>query len=156
MIIKNVKLNDKEEINKFLTTVIPTQHNLVKEGTSTYDGYNHVNEEAMSSIINTFKNMTDNKYEVIDMWCNIYKKGGHVIPHNHLSDITKDSKWLAGIYNFKKPKDSGDLYLNDKKVELVEDDFILFEIDDKHYTTKNLVDDIRIVFSVNMKEKQNA
>ena len=41
----------------------------------------------------------------------------------------------------------------EKEIDIKEDDFVIFDIADTHYTTKNLSNQSKIVFSVNMKEK---
>ena len=70
--------------------------------------------------------------------------------------LSKDvkNKYLAGVYYFKKPKKSGKLVIKEKEIDTKEDDFVIFNIADTHYTTKNLSNQSKIVFSVNMKEKK--
>ena len=41
-----------------------------------------------------------------------------------------------------------------ENIDIKEDDFVIFDIADTHYTTKNLSNQSKIVFSVNMKEKK--
>ena len=154
VIITNTKIKNKKEIMNFINKHESIDHVLVENGSSTYDSHNLKNEKVLSNICKTFYKLTDNKFEILELWFNKYRKGGYVKPHNHLpvnGDIK--NKYLAGVYYFKKPKNSGKLVIEGKEIDTNEDDFVLFNITDTHYTTKNLSNQSRIVFSVNMKEK---
>ena len=153
MIIINTKIKNKKEIMNFVNKHKSIKHGLVENGSSTYDSHNLKNEKVLSNICNTFKKMTDNKFEILELWFNKYYKGGYVKPHNHSNGDVKN-KYLAGVYYFKKPKNSGNLVIKEKEIDIKEDDFVIFDIADTHYTTKNLSNQSKIVFSVNMKEKK--
>ena len=129
------------------------EHDFVENGSSTYDSHNLKNEKVLSNICKTFKKITDNKFEILELWFNKYDKGGYVKPHNHSNGDVKN-KYLAGVYYFKKPKNSGKLVIKEKEIYTKENDFVIFNIADTHYTTKNLSNQSKIVFSVNMKEKK--
>ena len=152
MIISIIQIKNKKEIMKFVSKHKSINHNLVENGSSTYDSHNLKSEKVLSSICKTFLKLTDNKFEILELWFNKYRKGGYVKPHNHLpinGDIK--NKYLTGVYYFKKPKKSGTLVINQKKIDAEEDDFVIFNVDDTHHTTKNLSNQNKIVFSVNMK-----
>ena len=152
MIISNIQIKNKKEIMKFVSKHKSINHNLVENDSSTYDSHNLKSEKVLSSICKTFLKLTDNKFEILELWFNKYRKGGYVKPHNHLpinGDIK--NKYLTGVYYFKKPKKSGTLVINQKKINAEEDDFVIFNVDDIHHTTKNLSNQNKIVFSVNMK-----
>ena len=152
MIISNIQIKNKKEIMKFVSKHKSINHNLIENGSSTYDSHNLKNEKVLSSICKTFLKLTNDKFKILELWFNKYRKGGYVKPHNHLpvnGDIK--NKYLTGVYYFKKPQKSGTLVINQKKIDAKEDDFVIFNVDDTHYTTKNLSNQNKIVFSVNMK-----
>ena len=129
------------------------QHNLVLNGTSTYDSY-HLknNDEALNIIVKKFLNMAGKKYRLLEIWANRYKKGGCVKKHNHLPSVKElyDVPCKSGVYFFKKPKLSGDFVLNGEKQNVEEGDIILFDCDKEHYSLPNSSNEERIVFSINM------
>jgi len=150
MIIDNIQIKNKKEIMKFVNKHKSSNHNFIENGSSTYDSYNLKNEKVLSSICKTFKKLTDNKFEILELWFNKYHKGGYVKPHDHSNGDIKNN-CLTGVYYFKKPKNSGKLIINQKEIDVKEDDFVVFNIDDTHYTTKNLSNQNKIIFGVNMK-----
>ena len=152
MFVTNIILDNKMEIMNFINKHKSSEHTLVENGSSTYDTHNLKHEKVLSSICETFKKITNNKFEIIELWFNKYDKGGYVKPHNHSNGDTK-IKYLTGVYYFKKPKNSGELIIKEKEIDIKENDFVIFDITDTHYTTKNLSNKTKIVFSVNMKEQ---
>jgi len=152
IVISNIQIKNKKEIMNFVSKHESINHGLIENGSSTYDSHNLKNEKILSNVCETFKKITNNKFEILELWFNKYSKGGYVKSHNHSNGDIKN-KYLAGVYYFKKPKNSGKLVINEKEIDTKEDDFVVFNIDDTHYTTKNLSNKSKIVFSVNMKEK---
>jgi hypothetical protein len=155
---ENIKIDNKQKILNeiYKKTNVPMlndilQHDLVENGVSTYK-YKLQDLDEFTSIIDTFKKLSKGDYEVVDFWFNKYNKEGFVKPHNHKPIKDIDSKWLAGVYYILKNKDSGNLVLNKKEIDILEDDFLLFDIEDIHYSLPNKSNE-RIVFSINMKEK---
>ena len=153
---ENIKLSNKEQIlnkinekSKFPMAKNLMKHELVENGLSSYN-YDLGSIEVFAPIIKTFKNLSNNKYEVTDFWFNRYDKDGFVKPHNH-KPIGSNKKWLSGVYYFNKKKDAGNIVIKNKEIDVNEDDFILFDSEDNHYSLPNKLNE-RIVFSINMKE----
>jgi len=148
--LDNVK---KEPLVNRIKSLFSVNHNLVVNGLSSYvmpHDYSAFKE--FKQLVNEIHLILP-KYKIVDMWFNIYTKGGYVKKHNHTSEATSKNSWLCGVYNLHKPLNSGDFYLNDNKIEAQEGDFITFLPKDNHYTTENQNNDIRIVISFNfMKE----
>ena len=154
---ENIKLSNKEEILKKINekTSIPMseeilKHNLVENGLSSYQ-FKLQGSDVFKPIIETFKKLSKGNYEVVDFWFNKYNKEGFVKPHNHKPVEDRDSNWLAGVYYPVKDRESGNLVLNKKEINVQEDDFILFDIEDIHYSLPSKSNE-RIVFSINMRE----
>jgi len=154
---ENIKLNNKEQILKKInekTNVAISKdilkHDLVENGVSSYR-FNLDDSDEFKSIINTFKKLSKGNYEVVDFWFNKYNKEGFVKPHNHKPSKDKNLNWLAGVYYPLKDKNSGNLILNKKELDIQEDDFVLFDSEDIHYSLPNKSNE-RVVFSINMKE----
>tara|TARA_R110001592_G_scaffold200651_1_gene449512 strand:+ start:758 stop:1246 length:489 start_codon:yes stop_codon:yes gene_type:complete len=154
---ENIKLSNKEEIlNKINEqTNVPMskeifKHKLIENGISSYD-FKTQDTNEFTSIIDTFKKLSKGNYKVVDFWFNKYNKEGCVKPHNHKPIEDNDLNWLAGVYYPLKDKNSGNLILNKKELNIQEDDFILFDIEDIHSSLPNKSNE-RIVFSINMKE----
>ena len=156
---ENIKLSNKEAIIKMVQekTNIPMvdelfKHNLVEHGVSSYN-YKLQEIKEFEPIINSFEKLVDNKYDVKDFWFNKYKKEGYVIPHNHKPvDGSSGKDWVTGVYYLKKKENSGDLVVNEKTITIKEDDFIVFDALDIHYSLPNKEEDDRIIFSINMKK----
>lgn len=157
---KNIKLSNKDKIlevinekSNFPMVEDLMKHNLVENGISTYN-YDLGTIEVFEPIIEVFKKFSGNKFEVTDFWFNKYKKNGFVKPHNH-QPVGSNIKWLSGVYYFSKKENSGNIVINDKELNIIEDDFILFDAEDVHYSKPNNEDSQRIVFSINLREKNN-
>jgi hypothetical protein len=151
---ENIKLDNKLDILNSVNAKLKLpegilKHQLVENGISTYK-FKLQDAPEYNTIINAFKKLSNNQYEIVDLWFNKYDKDGYVKPHNHKPLENNDSKWLAGIYYLIKNKDSGNLVLNKQEIQVKEDDFILFDIEDMHYSLPNKSKE-RIVFSVNMR-----
>jgi len=157
---ENIKLSNKETIIKIVQekTNIPMgeelfKHNLVEYGVSSYN-YKLQDVKEFEPIIDTFKKLVNNKYKVKDFWFNKYKKNGYVIPHNHKPvDGSSVDDWVTGVYYLKKKPNSGNLVVNKKTINIKEDDFIVFDALDIHYSLPNKDEDDRIIFSINMKRE---
>ena len=63
---------------------------------------------------------------------------------------TLDMKLKTGVYYFNKEKDSGNLIIEKEKIEIKEDDFLIFDSKLNHYSEPNENKKERIVFSINM------
>tara|TARA_R100000455_G_C6244946_1_gene102908 strand:- start:387 stop:869 length:483 start_codon:yes stop_codon:yes gene_type:complete len=153
---ENIKLSNKKEILKMINKTTNTshafKHNLVESGISTYD-YDLKKVDVFKSIINTFIKLAKGGFEAIDFWFNKYKNNGYVKPHNHVAvDGTPNKDCLVGVYYFKKKDKSGDLVVNKKKIKIKEDDFLIFDTADVHYSLPNKTNQERIVFSINMRK----
>ena len=99
--------------------------------------------------------MAGDDYYVIDFWANKYKNKGFVKPHNHypngpdisFNEKAEEMKLKTGVYYFKK--ESGNLVIEEKPIEVKEDDFIVFDSKLNHWSEPNDAEE-RIVFSINM------
>ena len=158
---ENIKLSNKDKILEVINekTNFPMvnelmKHNLVENGLSTYD-FDLGTIEAFTPITETFKKLSGDKYEVVDFWFNKYDKEGFVKPHNH-QPVGSNINWLSGVYYFSKQPNSGNIVINDNEINILEDDFILFDAKDMHYSKPNKEDNQRIIFSINLREKKNA
>lgn len=158
---KNIKLSNKDKIlevinekSNFPMVKELMKHDLVENGLSTYN-YDLGTIEVFTPIIETFKKLSGDKYEVTDFWFNKYDKEGFVKPHRH-QPPESNIKWLSGVYYFNKKSNSGNIVINDEEINIIEDDFILFDAKYIHYSKPNKEDNQRIIFSINLREKQNA
>ena len=99
--------------------------------------------------------MAGDDYYVIDFWANKYKNKGFVKSHNHypngpdifFNEKAEEMKLKTGVYYFKK--ESGNLVIEEKPIEVKEDDFIVFDSKLNHWSEPNDAEE-RIVFSINM------
>ena len=148
MKIFKIKIENKDELVKRIYEITSLKHDLVVHGGSSYNTpYNYGEDPAFTNLLNKILSVVENNYKVEDVWFNIYKTGGYVKEHNHLSE--KYSNQKTGVYYLKKPVNSGELYIENEKIELSEDDFIIFGGEKNHYTSKNKTNEDRIVVSFN-------
>jgi hypothetical protein len=150
---KNFKLKNKEDINKVLKTIMFSKHTLVNKGVSTYNSLvDYYPYKVFDKIINKFICLAGKDYHVLEFWINIYEKGGFVKEHNHTTDVPEliDVPMKSGAYYFKKPANSGNIIIDNKLIKVKEGDILLFNSDQNHYTEKNLSNEQRIVFSINL------
>ena len=151
---QNVLLSDRESILRSINRTQLSPHPLIKGSGS---GSTYSNEMRMwtidpfTSISKVFLDLSGG-CEITDMWFNVYKPGDCVLPHNHLpqSEPFLGKKFKVGAYYFKKSKDGGNLVINDKEVNISENDFVIFDACDNHWSLKNMSSDDRIVFSANI------
>ena len=161
MIKYKIIVKNKKELIERIQKISSKDHDLVINGFSSYSvPYNYGADTAFDSLIKSVFEILKNKYknniyEIIDMWFNIYKKGGYVKEHNHTSKKYEKSDLKTGIFYLKKPLNSGELYINNKEIKLNENDFIIFDAEENHYTTKNKTNEDRIVISFNFLRSYN-
>jgi len=150
--IHHIHNESKQSIIDLVYNLVNSSHNLVVNGASSYNiKYDYSKHTEFNTLISTIlSNVPD--YSIYDMWFNIYSKGGYVKSHHHSSPATEKHPWLCGVYNLKKPKNSGDFYLNNVKTITKEDDLLIFKPTDIHYTTPNLSQEDRIVLSFNFRK----
>mgnify|MGYP003134266395 CR=1 FL=1 len=159
-VIINHRFNNKDKIEHQLNSILFTNHNLidVDKGGSTFN-YKipiHITNSIFQPIVDKFINMAGDDYYVIDFWANKYKNKGYVKPHNHypngpdifFNEKAEQMKLKTGVYYFKK--NSGNLIIEDKPIEIKEDDFIIFDSKLNHCSEPNNDAYPRIVFSINM------
>lgn len=157
--IINHKFNNKNQIEKQLNTILFNNHALIDldKGGSTFN-YNipiHITHSIFQPIVDKFISMAGDDYYVIDFWANKYKNKGFVKPHNHypngpdifFNEKAEEMKLKTGVYYFKK--ESGNLVIEEKPIEVKEDDFIVFDSKLNHWSEPNDAKE-RIVFSINM------
>jgi len=158
--ILNLKFNNKDELEKQLNTVLFENHNLIDfdKGNSTFNFKIpiHITYPIFQPIVDQFLKMAGDDYYVIDFWANKYKNKGYVKSHNHypsgpdifFKEKAEQMKLKTGVYYFKK--NSGNLIIEDKLIEIKEDDFIIFDSKLNHCSEPNNNEHLRIVFSINM------
>ena len=152
--IFDYKPSNKDQISDYIDKIKFDNHLLVNDGLSTYNFVlEYQKYPFLNDIIEKFKKEAGKHYYLIDIWCNIYYKGGYVKKHNHFDSslpFLKDVSLVSGVYYFKKPSNSGDLILDNQKTSLKEDDCILFDSKINHSSTSNLSKENRIIFSLNL------
>ena len=143
---------DKQSIIELIYSLFKSSHSLVVNGRSSYGSkYDYSKHKEFEPLVKQILSIVPD-YQIYDMWFNVYQTGGYVKAHNHSSVHTENHPWLCGVYNLKKPKNSGDFYLNDNKIEAQEGDFFIFTPNDIHYTTQNQSKEDRIVLSFNFRK----
>ena len=149
--IHDFKVENKEDIKNFLkTSNIFSPHQLVTgNALSTYQLYGKlfrldVFDKLANSIMDIVKSF-------VDMWANVNLLNTNVRPHNHFSEQYPNS--VVGVYYLTKPKDSGNLIIEDTEVEINEDDLIFFDDVDMHWSKKNESNQHRFAISFNMNKQ---
>ena len=154
MLVKDkLLLKDKGSVLVDMLKIRLDEYFFVENGSSTFNSnYNFDSFKSFEPILDKFKKMAGEGFNATDFWFNVYQKGGYVKPHDHRTphDNIKHVEHKVGAYYFKKPKNSGNLVINDEEYEIEEDDIILFKNTDIHYSKPNNTDCERIVFSVNL------
>lgn len=149
--------SSKNKILDYINQIKFNNHKLVEQGLSTYDFIlEYQKYPFLSNIVKKFKKEAGKDYYLLDLWCNVYNKNGYVKEHNHhdtCNNMLKNIPQISGVYNIKKPVNSGDLILDGHKTNLKEDECILFDSRINHSSTPNLSEDTRIIFSINMAYK---
>ena len=130
----------KKKILDYINKIQFNNHKLVEKGFSTYDFILEYQKYSfLSNIVKKFEKEVGKDYYLLDLWCNVYNKGGYVKEHNHydINSSLKNIHQISGVYNVKKP----------------ENDCILFDSSINHSSTPNLSDETRVVFSINLAYK---
>lgn len=157
MILKTqLKLKNKKQI---IDTVYKmesqlTKHESVVKGKSSYyqcqiyEKY----EDVFIPIVEQFKKMAGEGFNVFEFWVQIYKTGGYVLKHNHLPSFPelKDVPMRAGVYYLQKPKNGGNINIDNLWYDVKEDDMIMFGNHLDHYTEPNKSKKDRIICSINL------
>lgn len=156
-----INIENKNQLIDRIYQITSNKHDLVVFGSSSYSTpYNYSNDSLFNNLIkaisNTLYNHFNNSYRIEDMWFNIYKTGGYVKEHNHLSEKYKNLDFLTGVFYLKKPSNSGELYINKKEIKLKEDDFIIFDAKENHFSTENKSEEDKIVISFNFLKEKNT
>tara|TARA_R110002051_G_scaffold287825_1_gene350601 strand:- start:2304 stop:2831 length:528 start_codon:yes stop_codon:yes gene_type:complete len=152
VLIKNIKIKDKDSISQVVNHLSFKKHALVDKGFSTYNVPHLEQTKVFQPIIDTFLKLAGSDYKLLDIWCNVYKKGGYVKLHQHHDPVgpLKDIPQKSGVYYFKKPEDSGNLLLEGFSLQTKEDDFVIFNSKTMHGSEKNISNADRIIFSINL------
>lgn len=160
-LINNI-FSNKIDIKKTLDNILFTDHDLIdsSKGKSTFNSSIpiHITHIVFQPIVDQFLKMAGDDYYVIDFWANIYKNKGFVKSHNHVpkgNDLffnskTEDMKLKTGVYYFTKPEKSGNIVIENKEINVKENDFIIFDSSLNHYSIPNETNKDRIVFSINI------
>lgn len=146
--------NNKIILNYILENIKFTNHGLLSEGVSSYNSlvdYSECNG-LFIPYIDKFIAMSGKGFSVLDFWINIVKPGGYTKTHNHITLIEelKDVTMKTGVFYLKKPKNSGNIVIEDNVYKIKENDIIIFEPWMNHKTEQNKSKENRIIFSVNM------
>jgi len=153
--IKNFKVKNKEDIKNFLKhSSIFSPHQLVTgNGLSSYDYYGKLFQQfgVFDDLANSIIDI--NPMPFLDMWANVNPPGTHVKPHDHFT--AKHPNSVVGVYYLTKPINSGNLIIEDTEIEIDEDDLVLFNDVDTHWSQKNESTENRIAISFNMNHKHH-
>ena len=87
------------------------------------------------------------KYSIMDMWVNITPPDSYIKPHHHLNSEFPNS--FAGVYYLKKPKNSGNLFIEGNEIQIEEYDLVVFQGKRMHWTAPNKSLNNRIALSFN-------
>ena len=149
MIKKDVlKIKKKKEIMYSINQIPFKSHGLVIKGVSTYDYIIKDFDIIFKEITDKFLLMVGSSYHIIDFWINKYFYKGCVNKHNHPTDKKLIAK--TGVFYFKQPKKGGDLVIDNKNINMKEEDIVIFNPDQFHWSEPNLSKQEKIIFSVNM------
>jgi len=153
MIHRNFKLKNRNQIKEVLKKINVDNHQLVEKGYSSYSTVlDYEKFGVFDKIIEKFLKLAGKNFNIVDFWINIYFKNGYVKKHNHTTSIKKLEKvpLKTGVYYFEKPRNSGNIVVNNRLIKVRQEDMIIFEGKNIHYSEKNLSVFPRIIFSVNM------
>jgi len=154
MIIKEkFEISNRKEIKKLIEEIAFENHPLVQKGFSTYNRFiDYQSYKVFDDIVLNFLKLAGENYNILEFWINVYQKNGYVKKHNHITtrEKLKNVEMKAGVYYFQKPENSGNIIVSDKLIEVNEEDMIVFNANEDHCTEKNMSDNDRIIFSVNM------
>ena len=153
MIHQNYKINNKKQIENVLKKMFVDKHALVNNGYSSYNTVvDYANLKVFDKVINKFIELAGKDFNVIDFWINVYFKNGYVKKHTHTPDIKKlkNIPIQTGVYYFKKPKNSGNIVVDNKVIKIKQSDIILFDGNLMHYSERNKSNLPRIIFSINL------
>ncbi len=149
-------LNNKNILKHVLEIIPFEKHGLVDGGVSSYNSdilYDKFNGMFMPYLYK-FCSMAGKNYRILDFWINIVEPGGYTKPHNHANVFPelKNVPQKVGVFYLQKPKESGNLYIENKLVTVKQNDMVIFDCNLNHHTEINKSKKQRIVFSVNMAE----
>lgn len=154
--VENYSPSNKKEILRFITEMqICESHELIQcGGVSSYYKSGHLDTQyqfIFSEITDFVLGLFDNKYTASNVWVNICPPGSYVKPHNHYYDEYPNA--VAGVYYIRKPKDSGNLIIENEEIEIEENDLVFFKDTKTHWTQPNCSKENRIVVSFNLNPK---
>ena len=95
----------KKKILDYINKIQFNNHKLVEKGLSTYDFILEYQKYSfLSNIVKKFEKEVGKDYYLLDLWCNVYNKGGYVKEHNHydINSSLKNIHQISGVYNVKK------------------------------------------------------
>ena len=150
--IHDFKVENKEDIKNFLKqSNIFSPHQLVTgNALSTYELYGKLFQlDVFDKLANSIMDIVNIPF--VDMWANVNPPVTNVRPHNHFSEEYPNS--VVGVYYLSKPKDSGNLIIEGTEVEINENDLILFDDVDMHWSKKNESNQYRFAISFNMNKQ---
>ena len=149
------KHSNSELILKYvLGNIVFKKHDLVINGVSSYDSlvdYDQFNK-LFTPYADKFCSMAGEGFNIIDFWINIVEPGGYTKTHNHISLIKelKNVPQKTGVFYLQKPRQSGNLHIEDNLIKVKKNDILVFDPWLNHGTEKNKSKKQRIIFSVNM------
>jgi len=152
--IENYRPSNLDVILDFLNqnTKLYTEDSIFGgEGKTTYTNsgklhidYPEIFGEFCSFVLSNF----EEEYIFLDLWSNVYSKGSFVKPHSHFSEEYPVGK--NGVFYIKKPKDSGNLVVEDQVIDCEENDIVIFGNSDMHWSQPNESNEDRIILSFNI------
>ena len=149
-------------LDEILKNIPFQQHQLVVNGISSYNSFvDYGNFKGLfMPYLKKFCKMAGKGFNVLDFWINIVKPGGFTKTHNHITSIKelKNIPMKTGVFYLKKPKNSGNIIIENKLIKIKQNDIIVFENWMNHKTEINKSKENRIIFSINLAkgiEKKN-
>mgnify|MGYP003351093141 FL=1 len=71
------------------------------------------------------------------MWVNRYPPGTYVVKHDHRKLSGRDTTFIGVLFYIKKPPNGGNLFIENKEIDMWQGDVIIFESSKEHWTSPN-------------------
>lgn len=97
-------------------------------------------------LVDKIKKKMDYNINITEMWGNVNFSGSKVKLHNHKNKVN------SGVIYLKKPKNSGNIIIDNNIINVNENDILFFNSSKMHETEINLSNEKRVVVSFNYNE----
>ena len=126
---------------KLLSTVY--DYGFSKSFSTWYNNCSLHEDNLFYPILKKIENKFPYKIQIKEMWGNINYPGSKTTLHNHAERTN------AGVVYLKKPKNSGNIIIDGKVIEVKENDILIFDATQMHMTEINKSKFSRIILSFN-------